>query len=121
MSPISFGRNNESCGNAITTTNNNVSKSIIGSTSLTTPSKVPPDTFCPTNRFTPSGGVRNPIQRFTHITSPKYIRLYPSAETIGQNNGANKMMFDVVSINIPAIRRIKFIISIIMIGLLDTP
>ena len=62
-----------------------------------------------TNRFTPIGGVTNPIARFTIMTTPKWIGFIPMLCTIGSSIGLKIRIAGVVSITIPTISRKIFI------------
>lgn len=62
-----------------------------------------------TNKFTPIGGVMNPIARLTIIMTPKCIGLIPILCTIGIKIGVNINIAGVVSITIPTTNNTKLI------------
>ena len=62
-----------------------------------------------TNRFTPIGGVTNPIARFTIMTTPKWIGFIPMLCTIGSRIGLKIRIAGVVSMTIPTMSRKMFI------------
>lgn len=63
-----------------------------------------------TKRFSPNGGVNMPIAPLTTIIIPKCTGSIPKLSASGRNNGANIVVDDAGSINIPTIRSIAFII-----------
>ena len=64
-----------------------------------------------TNRFTPIGGVTNPIARFTTIITPKWIGSIPKPVAIGKKIGARIKIAGVVSIIIPTKSKNRLIIN----------
>ena len=76
-----------------------------------------PDTPEPTNKFTPRGGVINPIARLTTMIIPKCIGSYPRLIATGNNSGVKIIIAATVSIKQPTINNKRLINRIITIGL----
>lgn len=70
-----------------------------------------------TKRFTPSGGERNPMARFTTMIAPKWTGSMPICTTRGIRIGESKTIAAMVSINIPTSSRKTFMVSISTSGL----
>ena len=66
----------------------------------------------PTNKFTPTGGVRKPMDAQMIITIPKWIGCIPNSVAIGSSNGVKISMFANASIKVPMTRRKINIIAI---------
>ena len=87
-----------------------------------TSSRVVSPTREATNKFTPKGGVINPIAKFTTIMIPKCVTSTPKAVTTGNNIGANIIIAHNVSIKQPTIKsnifmsnNINILLSVIVV------
>ena len=65
----------------------------------------------PTNSTEPTGGVHRPMQRFKIIMMPKCTGSIPNFVTMGKNIGVNMSTAGVMSIKIPTISKIIFMMS----------
>ncbi len=59
----------------------------------------------PTNRFTPTGGVKNPIEEQVIMIIPKWIGWMPNLVTMGKSSGVKIKILARASINVPIISR----------------
>ena len=77
------------------------------------------DTFASwlaTNRFAPSGGVRNATSFVTTKRIPKWIGSMPSWTTTGSRTGVTMMIVDRVSMNMPRTKNARMMMSRIVNG-----
>ena len=65
----------------------------------------------PTKSTEPTGGVHSPMQRFKIIMIPKCTGSIPNFVTMGKNMGVNMSTAGVMSIKIPTISKIIFMMS----------
>src|SRR5699024_3603606 len=86
-----------------------------GMTALDSVGTLSPEILEPTNKFTPIGGVMNPIDSATIITPPKCIGSIPISRIIGNNIGVKIMTAADVSMNNPMISK-SMMIKIISIS-----
>jgi hypothetical protein len=70
------------------------------------------------NRHVPTGGVMNPMMRFTLITTPRCIGSMPAAFAIGSSIGTRIISALTGSMNVPTTRSIAFMSSSMINGLL---
>ena len=65
----------------------------------------------PTKSTEPTGGVHSPMQRFKIMMMPKCTGSIPNFVTMGKNIGVNMRTAGVMSIKMPTINNIKFMMS----------
>lgn len=70
-----------------------------------------------TNRFTPSGGVQNPIAKLTVKMTPNKIGSIPNANATGKRIGVRIIIDEMVSMNMPTKSKNRFITNSTTIGL----
>ena len=75
----------------------------------------------PRNRQVPTGGVHRPIQRLAIMIIPKWTGSIPKALAIGRKIGVNIKTAGVMSMKVPTKRSSRLIISIMTIGLSESP
>lgn len=83
----------------------------------TTPSIVTLPTRQPVNSIGPTGGVIQPTDRLNTITIPNWTGSTPNRWAIGKKIGVKIHTTGVVSMNVPPINKITFIIKKITIAL----
>ena len=59
----------------------------------------------PTKRFTPTGGVRKPMDAQMIMTMPKWMGCIPNSVATGSSSGVRMSMFASASIKVPMMRR----------------
>ena len=69
-----------------------------------------------TKRFSPNGGVANPMASETTMITPKWTGWYPSPAATGARRGVNKSVFGIASMTQPATKRIRRMIPIVTTG-----
>lgn len=73
----------------------------------------------PTKRTEPTGGVQSPMQRFKTMMIPKCVGSIPRLTAMGRKMGVKIKTAGVMSMKVPTARRIKLIMSKMIIGLSD--
>ena len=75
----------------------------------------------PRNRHVPTGGVQSPMHKFIIIIMPKCRGCMPRFLTTGRKMGVKIRTAGVMSINVPTVSNIRFMISRIATLLLVKP